>query len=627
MGEGGGFAPSLKPPSPIKLVLILEFLYHYYRGTCRINWTVVDPATVFLTRLSIRALHVLACVHSTVHTSTGLLEAIGENYLQVPRTNKYGIAMSLTLSASPEELRERFSSLENRQDIANLLDIDIKTLVYHLYRVPESERYKTFEIPKHLGGTRTISAPVTTLKIIQWKLNQVLQSIYKPRNAAHGYIHNKSILTNAEKHLPNVLIFNIDLKDFFPSIHLGRVIGLFTHLIVNCEPVVAKTLAQICCFNRTLPQGAPTSPTISNMICAKMDKELSQLANKCNCKYTRYADDITFSTEEDSFPQAIVKFNTNGQLEVGEELRQIISNNSFDINREKVTLRDKERRQIVTGLVINEFPNVRREYVRKIRAMLHAWEKFGLEAAETEFLNRYYNPRLRNPSRQPPSFKQVIKGKIDYLGMVRGKDNPIYLHFRHKFRGLAPELVKEQETPLEFLIRTSRTSPTKYALKPVVTTGHDTEALSHLLNSIDPLLEEMRLGAWTTFRSNNTDKIRQATHSMREALRQLLYKLAPDEDVKSASWYSKPAKDPEVTRKMRVHYILSDSDSTASKSTVNLIDSYAKAVDLTYDKLSSEAHKHGRSIESIAETYLKACEIVIMLILQHKNVQTKKLSD
>jgi RNA-directed DNA polymerase len=102
------------------------------------------------------------------------------NYLQVPHNNKYGIAMSLILSASPEELRERFSSLKNRQDIASLLDIDLKTLIYHLYRVPESERYKTFEIPKNLGGTRTISAPVTPLKIIQRKLNQVLQSIYKP---------------------------------------------------------------------------------------------------------------------------------------------------------------------------------------------------------------------------------------------------------------------------------------------------------------------------------------------------------------------------------------------------------------------------------------------------------------
>lgn len=525
--------------------------------------------------------------------------------------------MSLTLSASPEELRESFSSLKNRQDIAKLLDIDIKTLIYHLYRVPESERYKTFKIPKNLGGTRTISAPVTTLKIIQRKLNQVLQSIYKPRNAVHSYIHNRSILTNVSKHSLNVLIFNVDLKDFFPSIHLGRVIGLFKYL--NCEPIVATTLAQICCFNRALPQGAPTSPILSNMICAKMDKELSQLARKYDCNYTRYADDITFSTE-DSFSTAIVKFNTDGQLEVGDELGEIISTNSFEINRDKVTLRNKDRRQIVTGLVINKFPNVRREYVRKIRAMLHAWEKFGLEAAETEFLSRYHNNRLRNPLREPPSFKRVVQGKIDYLGMVRGKNNPIYLHFRHKLRGLAPELVKGQETPLEFLIRTSRTTPVKYALKPISTGEHNTQELSNWLCSIDPILEDKRLGAWVTFKGNSPDKIPQATLSMRELLRQLLDELAPDQDVKGASWYSEPPEEPKVTRKMKVRYILSGHSGTTSKSTVDFIDSLAKATEMTHAKLSSEVHKYGSSIESTVEIYLKACEILILLILLHKNV-------
>ena len=549
------------------------------------------------------------------------------NYLQVPRKNKYRISMSLTLSASPEELKADFLSLRNRHDIAKLLDINLQTLIYHLYRVPESERYKTFEIPKNLGGTRTISAPVTTFKIIQRKLNQVLESIYKPRNAVHSYIHERSILTNARRHSKSVLIFNVDLKDFFPSIHLGRVIGMFKSPPFNCESKMATTLAQICCFNKALPQGAPTSPIVSNVICVKMDGEISQLARKCDCNYTRYADDLTFSTFEDSFPSAIVKFNTNGQLEVGDELKKIISTNSFDVNRDKVTLRNRDQRQLVTGLVTNEFPNVRREYVRKIRAMLHAWDKFGLEAAETEFLNRYYDNRLRNPSRQPPSFKRVVKGKIDYLGMIRGKDNPIYLHFRHKLRELAPELVRNQETPLEFLSRISRTAPTKYALKTVATTEHDTEAITRLLSLVDPSLENKRQGAWVTFRGNSPDKISQATNSMREVLTQLLVKLAPDEDVKGASWYTEPTKDSKVTRKMRVRYILSGSDSTASKSTVNLIDSYAKAVDMTYDKLSSEVHKHGSSIESTAEAYLEACEIVIKLILLHKNVQTKKLSN
>ena len=216
---------------------------------------------------------------------------------------------SLVLVASPEELKRKFSSLQNRDNIAELLDIDSKTLIYHLYRVPENTKYKTFEIPKSHGGTRTISAPITTLKIIQRKLNQVLQCVYKPRNAVHSYRHDRTILSNAEQHIQRTLLLNIDLKDFFPSIHIGRVIGLFKHQPYNCEEVVAKTLAQICCFRGSLPQGAPTSPIISNMICVKMDKEIDQLARKYGYIYTRYADDISLSTLDNNFANPIVKYN------------------------------------------------------------------------------------------------------------------------------------------------------------------------------------------------------------------------------------------------------------------------------------------------------------------------------
>ena len=118
----------------------------------------------------------------------------------------------------------------------------------------------------------------------------------------------------------------------------------------------------------------------------------------------------------------------------------------------------------------------------------------------------------------------------------------------------------------------------------------------------------------------STDKIPQATLSMREVLRQLLDKLAPDEDVRRASWYIEPTEDPKVNRSMKVRYILSGSGSPASKSTLKLIDSYAKAVNMTYAELSSEVHKYGSSIESTAETLLEACEIVIKLILLHRNV-------
>ena len=357
---------------------------------------------------------------------------------------------SLVLSDDPEQIVEKFSFLKDRNDIADLLDIDIQTLIYHVYRVPEDKKYKDFEIPKRHGGTRKISAPVTALKIIQRKLNYVLSCLYSPNNYIHSYRHDRNVYSNALQHAQSQLILNIDLKDFFPSIHIGRVKGLFRYQPFNCNELVAKTLAQICCYRSSLPQGAPTSPIISNMICERMDKEISQLSRRFGYVYTRYADDITLSTLDDNFSNNIVKTNENGQLEVGSELEELINRNSFAINKEKLRLRNANERQIVTGLVVNKFPNVKREYVRKIRGMLHSWKTFGLEAAEKEYHNQYSNKSLRNPQRALPNYASVVKGKIEYLGMIRGKNDPIYLKLLRNLKEIdAVPLNAEVEAALQ----------------------------------------------------------------------------------------------------------------------------------------------------------------------------------
>jgi len=250
------------------------------------------------------------------------------------------------------------------------------------------------------------------------------------------------------------------------------------------------------------------------MICVNMDREIEQLARRYGCIYTRYADDISLSTLDNDFPHTIAKYNQNGQLEVGSELRNIIHENSFEINREKVRIRNTHERQLVTGIVTNEFPNVRREYVRTIRAMLHALEKFGLDNAEKEYHSKYFNPGLREPSRSLPSFIKVLKGKIDYLGMVRGKSNPIYINFMHKLRELAPESIKVEETNLQFLIRSARPALAMYSFTPTEVGEPFKASISTLLIAIDPYFENKRQGAWVTFRGNSPDKVAQATHSM-----------------------------------------------------------------------------------------------------------------
>lgn len=337
----------------------------------------------------------------------------------------------LLLQDSSETLREQFYLLKTVEDIAKLLGISHRRLVYHIYLVNPSERYKTFEIPKKSGGMRQISTPITALKLIQRKLNQVLQAVYQIKPSVHGFVKGKNIVTNAHAHAKKRYVLNIDLKDFFPSVNFGRVRGMFIAEPYGLNPDVATVLAQICCHDNQLPQGAPTSPIITNMICAKMDSQLQRLAKECKATYTRYADDMTFSTTLPQFPEALAKvFTEEGQEKValGDALLAIIAENGFDINEKKVRLQTRGNHQEVTGLTTNEFPNVDRNYVRQVRAMLHAWAKFGLAAAEKEFQEKYEG-KSRLPVKGKANFKQVLRGKIEFIGMVKGKNDPIYQKF------------------------------------------------------------------------------------------------------------------------------------------------------------------------------------------------------
>ena len=345
----------------------------------------------------------------------------------------------LLLTESPETLREGFFSLTSARDVAKLLNIEYRRLVYHIYKVPPKKRYKIFELPKKSGGIRQISTPQTALKIIQWKLNQVLQTVYEPKPSTHGFVTGKNIVTNAQAHAKKRYILNLDLKDFFPSINFGRVRGMFIATPYGLTPEVATVLAQICCHNNQLPQGAPTSPIITNMICAKMDSQLQRLAKACKATYTRYADDITFSTTLKKFPESLAKVVTEEGEEkiiLGEPLLGVIAENGFQVNENKIRLQTKGNHQEVTGLTANKFPNVDRRFIRQVRAMLHAWAKFGLEAAEREFQEKYAT-KSRLPSKGTPNFKEVLRGKIEFIGIVKGKDDPIYLKYLDQYLSLS----------------------------------------------------------------------------------------------------------------------------------------------------------------------------------------------
>lgn len=328
-----------------------------------------------------------------------------------------------------------FLSLRTPREVADLLDIEYGRLVYHLYKIKDEDKYKSFNLPKKTGGVREINSPVTALKLIQQKLNEILLDVYQPKPSVYGYVRKRNIVLNARKHKRAKFILNLDLENYFPSINFGRVRGLFMGKPYYLPASVATVLAQICCHKNALPQGAPTSPTISNMICGQMDSQLQTLAMKNKCYYTRYADDITFSTFLKEFPESIAKFISINEVIVSQELQTIINSNGFSINGKKVRLQPRYRRQEVTGLTVNKFPNVRRKYVRQVRSMLHAWDKYGITDAEKEFFIKYED-KSRNPDLEMPAFGQIIKGKIEFLGMVKGKKDAVYLKLLSKYNSL-----------------------------------------------------------------------------------------------------------------------------------------------------------------------------------------------
>lgn len=307
-----------------------------------------------------------------------------------------------------------------------------------------SPKYKTFTLSKKSGGIRVINAPKIKIKAIQWELLKLIHEYYPDaKKSVHGFVKNKSIITNAEQHLDKTFIFNIDLEDFFPSIHFGRVRGIFKKEPFGFPEDIAAVLAHICCKDGKLPQGAPTSPIITNLACRQLDNDLQALAKKNRATYTRYCDDITFSftvKKSKDLPKKIIDLNTS-PVTAGADLDAIIEKHSFKINTAKTRLESRATRMQVTGITVNEQPNVPRKFIHEIRGMIHSWEKYGVKKAE-EHLALKYNRQLRNEI--TPPFHNVLRGKLLFLKMVIGESSPVFARLATKFNTLVD---KEKLSP------------------------------------------------------------------------------------------------------------------------------------------------------------------------------------
>ncbi|SUN05054.1 RNA-directed DNA polymerase from retron ec67 [Streptococcus agalactiae] len=301
----------------------------------------------------------------------------------------------------------KLQELETKDEFARLLGFnDARYINYLLYHnennqdkkfINTENLYYSFTIPKKSGGVREINAPKDELKFVQRKLAEILWDDYvemlkvnsknkdfKIPSISHGFEKEKSIITNAKQHRNKRFVLNLDLDNFFDSFNFGRVRGFFIKdKDFGTTPEIATVIAQITCYQGKLPQGAPSSPIITNLIARILDYRIVKIAKKYRFTYTRYADDLTFSTNRELYSN---KLKSRKELEnFLEEIKIKVEASGFSINEKKTRLSDQSQRQEVTGIVVNKKLNVKREYFKNTKAMafkLYKDEKFEIDGKE-----------------------------------------------------------------------------------------------------------------------------------------------------------------------------------------------------------------------------------------------------
>lgn len=283
-----------------------------------------------------------------------------------------------------------------------------------------NSKYKVFTISKKSGGERKIEAPEPFLKRIQSTINVLFQVLFFEKINYHtnGFILNRNINRNALPHIQKKFVLNIDIEDFFPSIEFRRiktVLEFEPFNLSNEREAIGFIISNICCRKGKLPQGAPTSPILSNIVTQRLDRRISKLASKYKVKYSRYADDLSFSANRNVFEKGFL-----------DEVRGIIEGENFKINNYKTRVKSNRDHQEVTGIVVNQKLNVRRSYIKVIRTMINNWEKGGLEYAKNEF-------HFNEPHKTLKNFQNVLGGRIGYIGVVRGTNDPLFQRLNMRF--------------------------------------------------------------------------------------------------------------------------------------------------------------------------------------------------
>jgi len=256
--------------------------------------------------------------------------------------------------------------------------------------------YQRFYIPKSNGDRRLICAPRDGLKAMQRKILRNILERVPVHASVNGFKRERSILTNAKNHVDQEVVIKMDVKDFFPSITYERAKGVYISL--GYPEGVAKALTELSTYKGRLPMGAPTSPCLSNIVATRLDKRFTNLGNKSAFRYTRYADDLAFSSKERDLTGYIPFF------------KKIIEDEGFEVNNEKIVIARKGGKQKITGVVVNKKINIDRGEYKRLRAVVH------------NCLNGDVKEEMKKwGASGPGEFKNTLLGHINFTKMLNSE--------------------------------------------------------------------------------------------------------------------------------------------------------------------------------------------------------------
>lgn len=314
-----------------------------------------------------------------------------------------------------------FLDIKSKVDLCNYIDVSERRLNILLYS--KGNKYSKYLKKKKSGGYREICAPINSLKYAQKNISRRLNEVFENQDfskVAHGFICNKSIVTNAKPHLNKKYVVNIDILDFFPSITFRRVLGLFKkNKYISLNEKLAIMLANLVTYENKLPQGAPSSPVVSNLICHNLDKNFKKLMRDYpDLTITRYADDITLSCNSENTLSKLYSLKDNC---LSSFLTKIVEKNGFKINIKKTRLSKWFEHQEASGLVVNTELNVNKYFFHRVRCITNCIKKYGVIPVIKHYCDIKKIPFCKENAEK---FVEYYKGLFSYLKMVRGFKPP-----------------------------------------------------------------------------------------------------------------------------------------------------------------------------------------------------------